>query len=206
MSALRDARIDAYLTRAAPFAQPILQELRELVHQAVPEVEETIKWGMPSFCYGGQILCGMAAFKAHCTFGFWHHGMAAVLGDKGGQAATAMGSFGRIAARKDLPRAAVLVRFIRAARKLVDDGVPARPRPAKKKKAAEAAVPADLLAALRDQPAAARTFAAFPPSHRKEYVEWITEAKRPETRARRLATTLDWLAAGKSRNWKYENC
>lgn len=206
MSAVRDPRIDAYITRSAAFAQPILRDLRELVHRAVPEIEETIKWGMPTFCHGGKILCGMAAFKAHCTFGFWHRDMAAVLGKAGGQAEAAMGSFGRITARADLPGDAALVRFIRAARKLIDDGVPSRPQPTKKTAAAAVSVPADLAAALRANRAAARTFADFPPSHRREYVEWITDAKRPETRTRRLATTLAWLAEGKSRNWKYENC
>jgi len=202
----RDPRIDAYIDRAAVFARPILGELRDLVHRAVPEVEETIKWDMPCFCHAGQILCHMAAFKAHCAFGFWHHGMVAVLGETGAKADGAMGSFGRITARADLPAGPVLVRFIRAARKLVDDGAPARPRPKRKRPACELPIPPDLADALRGRPAAARTLAAFPPSHRKDYIEWITAAKRPETRARRIATTLAWLAEGKSRNWKYEAC
>jgi uncharacterized protein YdeI (YjbR/CyaY-like superfamily) len=205
-AARRDPRIDAYIARSAPFAEPILREVRELVHRAVPGVEETVKWGMPCFRHDGRILCHLAAFKAHCAFGFWHHGMLAILGDAAAKADSAMGSFGRITARADLPGPAVLLRYLRAARKLIDDGVPARRRSAKKPRSRELPVPSDLADALRGNAVAGRTFAAFPPSHRKDYIEWITEAKRPETRARRVATTLAWVAAGKSRNWKYQAC
>ncbi|HVS52218.1 MAG TPA: YdeI/OmpD-associated family protein [Opitutaceae bacterium] len=201
----RDPRIDDYIAKSAEFAPPILRRLRAVVHAACPEVEETIKWGMPSFLYRGKILCGIAAFKAHCTFGFWHRGMEQLIVQEiGPRAKTAMGLLGRIERCEDLPNDDDLRRFLRRAMKLIDSGAPARlprraPRP-------EAKVPADLAAALRKNKKAGAAFAAFAPSHRREYIEWITEAKRAETRAKRLATTLEWLAAGKSRNWKYENC
>lgn len=200
-----DERVDAYIARSAPFARPVLTHLRALVHQAAPAAEETIKWGMPSFVLHGKILCGMAAFKEHCTFGFWHKGMVEVLGADASSEATAMGSFGRLTAIDDLPKERVLLRYIREAAKLQQSDEPARPKPARTP-AAPIAVPKDLADALSKNAAAAATFERLRPSHRKEYVEWITEAKREETRANRLATTLEWLAEGKARNWKYEKC
>jgi len=198
----RDRRIDAYIAKSAGFARPILRHLRALVHEACPEAEETIKWGMPSFTHHG-ILCGLAAFKAHCTFGFWRQGMTAVIGRDGGKAEQAMGSMGRITRLADLPDDRSMRRYIRQAAKLNEAGGPARPKPKPRK---PLPVPADLAGALRKNAAAAKTFAIFSPSNRREYIEWITEAKRDETRQRRLATTLEWLAAGKARNWKYANC
>lgn len=200
-----DARIDAYIAKSAPFARPVLSHLRALLHEACPGVEETMKWSMPSFLHEGRILCGMAAFKEHCTFGFWHKGMVEVLGKDGAKGDSAMGSFGRITAIADLPKEKVLLRYIRQAVRLGSSGEPARPKP-ERETAALVAVPPDLAKALKQNAAARSTFRSLSPSHRKEYVEWITEAKRDETRRRRLATTLEWLAEGKSRNWKYEKC
>jgi uncharacterized protein YdeI (YjbR/CyaY-like superfamily) len=200
-----DPRIDSRIAKAADFAKPILRHLRKLVHEACPDAEETLKWSHPSFVYRGKILCGMAAFKEHCTFGFWHQGMEAVLeksGDKGDQA---WGSLGRLTSLADLPSDKALLSCIRAAARLNEDEGPARPRPVRKP-AAPLPVPADLAAALKKNRKAAATFERFSPSHRRDYIEWITEAKRDETRAKRLATTLEWLEEGKSRNWKYENC
>lgn len=204
MSTISDHRIDTYIKKAAPFAQPILNHLRALVRQGCPAATETIKWGYPNWMYAGGILCGMAAFKTHCIFGFWHQGMEKVLSAQGANRDGAMGSFGRITAKSDLPDDAAMIRFVQAAAALNASGTPARPAPGKAAK--EPPVPADLAAALKKNAPAARTFAAFTPSQRKDYVTWITEAKRAETRQKRLATTLDWLVEGKKRNWKYENC
>ena len=206
MSKSLDPRIDAYIAKAAPFAQPILQHLRRLVHAGCPEATETIKWGFPHFEYAGGILGSMAAFKAHCVFGFWHRGMESVLGEYGARSETAMGSLGRITRLADLPGDKEMIRLVREAARLNASGAPARPRSAGKPASKELPVPGDLATALKKNRAAAKTFAEFRPSHRKEYIEWITEAKRAETREKRLATTLDWLAAGKPRNWKYANC
>jgi uncharacterized protein YdeI (YjbR/CyaY-like superfamily) len=200
-----DPRIDAHIAKAADFAKPVLRHLRELVHEACPDVEETLKWGSPSFVYRGSILCGMMAFKEHCTFGFWHKGMAEVLGKDGAKGDQAWGSLGRLTSLADLPSDKALLRYIRTAARLNESDAPARQRPVRKA-AARLEIPADLAAALKKNKAASATFERFSPSHRKEYVEWITEARRDETRARRLATTLEWLAEGKSRNWKYEKC
>ena len=200
-----DPRFDPYIAKAAPFAKPILRHLRKLVHETVPDVEETMKWSMPSFVYGGKILCGMAAFKQHCTFGFWHQGITAVLSADGEKADSAMGAFGRVTSLEDLPSDRKMARYIKRAAELNESDAPARPRP-KKGPAAPVAVPRDLAAALKKNRAASVTFEKFSPSKRREYVEWITEAKRDETRQQRLATTVEWLVEGKSRNWKYENC
>jgi uncharacterized protein YdeI (YjbR/CyaY-like superfamily) len=200
-----DPRVDAYIAKSAEFARPILKHLRKLVHEACPDAEETLKWSMPAFLHGGKIMAGMAAFKGHCTFGFWHKDMVAVLGPDGDKESTAMGSLGRIANLEDLPSDRAMLRYIRKAVALNESNVPARPRPVKRL-AAPLAVPEDLAAALKKDRAAAATFEKFSPSHRKEYIEWITEARRDETRQKRLATTIEWLAEGKSRNWKYENC
>ena len=205
MAIRSDPRVDAYIKQAAPFAQPILKHLRQLVRQGCPEVTETIKWGMPSFTVDGKILCGMAAFKAHCTFGFWHQAMEKIIAKAHGTIGDAMGLMGRITSLADLPVDEAMLGYIKTAVSLNSSDQPARSRPAGKRKP-EAAVPADLAAALKKNKTAAATFAKFTPSHRREYVEWITEAKREETRQKRLATTLEWLAEGKSRHWKYANC
>jgi uncharacterized protein YdeI (YjbR/CyaY-like superfamily) len=203
--ATKDPRIDAYIARSAEFARPVLGHLRRLVHEGCPTAEETIKWGMPSFVHGGKILCGMAAFKGHCTFGFWHKRMNGVLGPDDSKSGEAMGSLGRITSLGDLPSDRRLLGYIRKAAKLNESDEPARPKAARRP-TKPLPVPGDLSAALKKNRAAAAAFEKFSPSHRNEYVEWITEAKRDETRARRLATALEWLAEGKHRNWKYENC
>ena len=197
-----DPRLDAYIENSAAFARPILRHLRALVHRACPAATETIKWSMPFFEHHG-LLCSMAAFKAHCAFGFHHQGMDAMLGRAGEKSADAMGSLGRLTRLADLPGDATMLRYLRQAAKLNASGTPARP--ARKPRAA-LPVPADLATALKKNRAAAAAFANFALSHRREYLAWITAAKRAETRARRLATTLEWLAAGKSRNWKYAQC
>jgi uncharacterized protein YdeI (YjbR/CyaY-like superfamily) len=194
-----DPRIDAYIAKAAPFAQPILKHLRAEVHAACPGVEETVKWQSPSFTYKGRLLCGMAAFKAHCTFGFWN---GALVTKDAEMPSDAMGQFGRITALSDLPPARTMKQYLKTAMQLVDEGV-TRPRPVAAKKA-PLRVPADLKQALAANRRAAGTFEKLPPSHQREYVEWITAAKTAPTRERRLATTLQWLEEGKHRNWKYD--
>lgn len=197
----RDPRIDAYIERAAPFAQPILRALRDAVHAACPQVEESIRWSMPSFSHAGAILCQMAAFKQHASFGYWKHAL--VMGE--GVERDGMGSYGKMASLKDLPPQKRLLADLRKAMKLNEDGIKA-PVVRKATAAAVADIPADLAAALKQDKAAKATFDAFPPGCRREYIQWITEAKREETRAKRLAQTIEWLAEGKRRNWKYENC
>lgn len=194
-----DPRIDAYIEKQAGFARPILEHLRGLMHAACPDVEETIKWSMPAYYYRQRPLGSMAAFKAHVTFGFWQHEQ--IVGDPRDR--EAMGSFGRITSLGDMPDDATMTTLIGKAAALIDEGVkPLRARSAK----APIPMPDDLAAALADSPPAQATFAAFPQSCRREYLEWVTEAKRPETRAKRVAQTVEWLAEGKRRNWKYENC
>ncbi|HWS78630.1 MAG TPA: YdeI/OmpD-associated family protein [Thermomonas sp.] len=197
----RDPRIDAYIERAAPFAQPILAHVRELVHQACPSVEESIKWGMPSFSHAGGILCGMAAFKQHASFGFWKHAL--VVGE--GEPRDGMGSYGRMTSLADLPPDRTLLAHLRKAMKLNEDGVKA-PTTRKSTPKPPPQAPQDLAAALAGNRAAKSVFDAFPPGCKREYIEWIIEAKRPETRAKRLAQAVGWMAEGKRRNWKYENC
>jgi uncharacterized protein YdeI (YjbR/CyaY-like superfamily) len=196
-----DPRIDAYIGRQADFARPILEHLRSAVHSACPQAEETTKWGMPHFLYKGRMLAGMAAFKAHATFGFWR--AKDVLGETGAER-EAMGQFGRLTSVADLPPDDVLHELIGKAMALAEAGThPARPKAAAKP---EPETPADLDSALSANPAARATFDGFPPSCRREYVEWVVEAKRPETRGRRVGQAVEWMAEGKRRNWKYEKC
>jgi len=197
----KDPRVDAYISKSAPFAKPILVHLRKTIHATCPDVEETLKWGMPNFMYHG-ILCNMAAFKEHCTFGFWHKAMRKDLLDR--DASQGMGQFGRMTAKADLPNDATLKKLIKMAMQLNANGVKVPSKPKAKKPPPVA--PADLASALKRNALARATWEKFPPSHRREYIEWLTEAKREETREKRLLTTLEWLADGKSRNWKYENC
>ncbi len=194
-----DPRVDAYIAARADFARPILEHLRAMIHEACPEAEETLKWSMPSFMWRGKILAGMAAFKAHATFGYWNDAMLS----QEEKNRSAMGQFGRITALDDLPPRAALIDLTRQSMALIEAG--AKPPRATAKKP-PFAVPQDLRAAIDTDPAAKATFDAFPPSCQREYVEWITEAKRDETRAKRLAQAVEWMAEGKRRNWKYENC
>ena len=196
-----DPRVDEYIERSADFARPILTHIREIVHDACPEAEETLKWGFPHFTYKG-ILCSMASFKGHCALTFWKGDevLGAGVASKG-----AMGQFGRLTSVKDLPTKKMLRSYLRKAKTLNEAGTPGPLRRRARSKG-EVEVPEDLRAALKKNKKANATFEGFPPGHRREYVEWITEAKRPETRARRLATTLEWLADGRKRNWRYEKC
>lgn len=192
--------IDAYIEQAAPFAQPILEHLRALVHKACPEVEESIKWGFPNFQYKGM-MCHMASFKQHCVFGFWK---AALMSDptlmENAKGETAMGHLGRITSLKDLPSDRVLLGYIKEAVKLNEDGVKVVKK-AIVKKAVE--VPSYFKKALASNKKAKAVFDAFPPSHKREYLQWITEAKTIPTREKRMVQALEWIAEGKQRNWKY---
>jgi len=195
----RDPRVDAYIQESGDFARPILAHIRTVVHEACPEAEETLKWGFPHFTYKG-ILCSMAAFKEHCTLNFWKG--EAVVGSKAASG-EAMGQFGRLTSVKDLPPKRALAGFVKKARALNEEGTPG-PISRRTRSRGEAKLPQDLRSALEKDHKARATFEGFTPGQRREYVDWITEARRPETRARRLATTLEWLAQGKKRNWKYE--
>ncbi len=177
----RDKRIDAYIVKAQPFAWPILEHLRELVHKACPDVEESIKWSFPHFNYKGEMMCSMASFKQHCAFGFWK---AALMKDKtllaNAKGETAMGHLGRITRLKDLPSDATIIRYLKEAMKLNDAGVKVE----KKKRISinELVIPDYFVKELNKNKAALMTFVAFSPSNKKEYVRWITEAKTETTR------------------------
>ncbi len=195
----RDPRVDAYIENAADFAQPILAHLRKLVITTCPEAEETIKWRMPTFMHHGM-LCAMAAFKNHCAFVLFKH---ALIFDDAPTDREAMGQFGRITSLSDLPSDRVIAGLIRKGMRLNEAGIkPSRPPPRKELLPA----PADLAEALQRNKRAQRVFEKFPPSHRREYIEWICEAKREETRKKRVAQALEWISEGKQRNWKYVNC
>jgi uncharacterized protein YdeI (YjbR/CyaY-like superfamily) len=203
-------RVDTYLAKVQPFAQPILEHLRELVHKACPEIEETIKWSRPFFEYRGAILCNMSAFKEHCTFGFWGAEIGAVLREAQALRPGAMGSLGRITSLKDLPSDKLMLGWIRKAATFVDSGqytspIAARHKVVKSPKAATE-MPAEFASALQRSKEAAAAFAAFSPSCKREYIDWIADAKRVETRDKRIATAVEWIAEGKQRNWKHQNC
>jgi uncharacterized protein YdeI (YjbR/CyaY-like superfamily) len=191
----RDPRVDAYIKKSADFARPILEYIREVVHAAVPDVEETMKWSFPHFDHNG-IMCSMAAFKEHGVFGFWKAPL--VLGDLGKR--DAMGHFGRLTTVKDLPPKKEFITLVRKAARLNEQGVKLS-RPRRERKNVE--TPDDLAAALKKDKKAQSAFEKFPPSHRRDYIEWITEAKTEGTRQRRLDQAVEWMSEGKSRNWKY---
>ena len=198
----RDPRVDAYIEKADPFARPILRHIRQVVHQACPGVQETMKWSFPHFEYHG-LLCSMAAFKQHCAFGFWKG--AQVISGTSGPKTDAMGQFGRITSVEDLPNARTLASYVKHAATLNAEGVKEPKRDVEERAPRRPVkVPADFAAALLRNRKAAAAFQAFSPSHRREYVEWIVEAKRDETRRRRIATAIEWIAEGKGRNWRYE--
>lgn len=199
----RSPQIDAYIAKAAPFAQPILEKIRDAFHAAHPEIEEVMKWSFPHFQYKG-IVGSMAAFKNHVNWGFWKaslmsdpNGILNAVGDRTTMAAA------KLTSEKDLPSKKVMVEYVREAIRLNEEGVKVERAPSTRS-ATPVEVPDDLAAALKKDKKAKAAFDAFSPSHKREYIEWITEAKQEATRQKRLATTLEWLAEGKSRNWKYE--
>jgi uncharacterized protein YdeI (YjbR/CyaY-like superfamily) len=195
----RDPRIDKQIQSSAPYARPILTKLRQAVHAGCPEVVETLKWSRPSFEHQG-LLCGMAAFKAHCSFGFWKHAL--LVERAGAKAAAELEALGRITDVSELPPQSSLVRWVRLAAQLNEDGV-AAPRPKTKRKP-PVKVPTDLERAMGRNARARAFFATLSPSARREYVEWLTGAKQAETRQRRLETAVEWMAEGKERHWKYQ--
>ena len=196
----RDSRIDAYIERSQPFAKPVLQHVRERVHAAVPEAEETMKWSSPAYTLGGKILLMTAAFKQHAALNFWRGQEL-----RGEQAnADAMGQFGKITSLADLPPDGELDRLIREAAELTQSA----PAPRKTKHAPK--LPPEMhpefAAALAKSPKAKAALDGFPPSAQRDYLEWISEAKQDSTRAKRIATAVEWLSEGKRRHWRYENC
>jgi uncharacterized protein YdeI (YjbR/CyaY-like superfamily) len=196
-----DPRIDAYIAKSAEFARPILEHLRVVVHAACPEVEESLKWSFPHFGYKGAMMCSMAAFKQHCGFGFWLYEDVV-----GGEAEEGMGQFGKLTSLKDLPSKKELVAYIHKAMALNEAGVKlARPKATPKP---PPILPDDLAALLaqKKHAAARKAYESFSPSAQREYTDWIGEAKTDATRQKRIATTLEWLAEGKPRNWKYLAC
>jgi len=195
-----DPRVDAYIEKSAEFSKPILVHIRKLVHKACPDITETMKWSFPHFDHKGTV-CSMASFKQHCAFGFWKQAL--LEQDAFPAEKTAMGSFGRITTVKDLPTDKVMIGLIQQAVELNEKGIKVAKKPVEKK---ELIVPKDLTSALSKNKTAKTTFDKFSPSHKREYVAWIEEAKTEPTRNKRLATTVEWLSEGKSRNWKYENC
>lgn len=196
-----DKRVDAYIEKSADFAKPILIHLREIIHQASPEITETIKWNFPVFVYKGTV-CHFASFKQHCAFGFWKGSLLPdpenILEDNRD---SAMSQFGRITSINDLPSNEILIQYIRNAVVLNETGakLPAR----KKTTATQVEVPAYFSEKLSTNPLAQSSFESFSSSHKKEYLEWFAEAKTEATRKKRVDTALEWLSEGKSRNWKY---
>lgn len=194
----KDPRIEEYIRSAAPFARPVLRHIRGIVHEAAPDIAETLKWGMPHFEQDG-IVCGMAAFKEHCAFWFWRG--REVAGDNAPADREGMGrQFGRITSASDLPSRSRLLGLVRKAVRLNASGPRERvtrpkPRPVE--------IPDAFRAALARNAAASKEFRGMSPSQRREYAEWIAEAKRDDTRERRIGTAIEWISAGKPRNWKY---
>ncbi|MBI3405322.1 MAG: YdeI/OmpD-associated family protein [Acidobacteria bacterium] len=195
----KDSRVDAYIAKSPAFAKPILTELREVVHDACPDCEETLKWSSPTFLYKGM-LCGMSAFKEHAAFGFWK-GSLVVKGPKG---ENAFRVFGKLTKLSDLPSRKTLSGYIKKAMALNDAGVTIKRAP--KGPAKPLTAPKDLVAALGKNKKAKATFEAFSTSHKNEYIEWITGAKQEETRTRRLQKAVAQMAEGKPHNWKYMKC
>lgn len=200
----KDKKVDAYIEKAEPFARPILKHLRSLIHKGNPEVEETIKWGMPSFDYKGP-FCSFASFKQHAVFGFWKHALLkdpkGYLGERSNKGGEAMGNLGRLTNVKDLPPDKIIIDFIKQAKILNDENVKL---PAKQKKEkVELIIPDYFMNALKKNKKALAVFQKFSYSNQKEYVLWVTEAKTEETKNSRLKTAVEWMSEGKIKNWKY---
>ncbi|MEO7490495.1 MAG: YdeI/OmpD-associated family protein [Ferruginibacter sp.] len=200
---VKENPIDIYIAKSADFAKPILNHLRELVHAACPDAEEKIKWGFPHFDYKGEMMCSMAAFKQHVVFGFWK---AALMKDpvliEHAKSEVSMGHLGRLSSLKDLPTDRKITSWIKEAMALNDNGIKLVAKSASTEKK-ELVVPDYFTKALKKNKKAQQTFEAFAYSHKKEYIQWIEEAKTEETKNKRLALAIEMMEEGKSRNWKY---
>ncbi len=209
-----DPKVDLYLANARPFAQPILFHLRELIHKACPTIVETIKWSRPFFEYKGHIVCNISAFTAHCSVGFWGEEIGAVLRAAGAVKEEGMGTLGRITSLETLPPDKQMLTWLKQAIAFIDSGnytspIAARQKVVKSSKEGPApslAIPEAFAQALKASKPAAKVFKEFSPSCQREYIDWIAEAKRPETRDKRMTQAIEWIAEGKQRNWKYQNC
>lgn len=201
---IKDPRIDLYISKSADFAKPVLNHIRELVHKTCPNVKETIKWGFPHFVYKEEILCSMAAFKEHCAFGFWK---ASLMKDhslmENAKSESAMGHYGKIKSPKDLPPDKKIISHIKEAMKLNELGI--KPKKKINTISKDLKIPNEFLSLLLKNRRAKTFFDNFPPSHKREYIQWITEAKREETKMKRIKQAVEWIAEGKHRNWKYMN-
>jgi hypothetical protein len=195
----RDKRVDAYIAKAPDFAKPILSYIRETVHEGCPECEEDLKWQNPAFVYKG-LLCGMATFKAHCVFGFWKGELVTGENAPGGGDEQSMAMYRRVSSLDDLPPKKKFLAWVKKAKELNENGVKA-PRVTKPKKPLEE--PDYFITAIKKNKKAFATYEKFSPSHKREYIEWITGAKGDDTRARRVKQAVEWMAEGKARNWKY---
>ena len=195
----RSSEVDRYIRSSAVFARPVLRRLRTFFHRADPRISETIKWGVPHFEYQG-ILGSMAAFRKHVSVGFWKGGM---IGDEAGvfeSAGNRKMTMLRMRDVADVPSADLMLVYIRRAVALNERGMRI---PARKRTAVRVAIPSFFSNALRANRKASDVFSRLSRSHQREYVDWLTEAKREETRQRRMATAIKWLSEGKPRNWKY---
>jgi uncharacterized protein YdeI (YjbR/CyaY-like superfamily) len=195
----RDPRVDAYIAKAQPFAQAILSHVRGRVHAAVPDAEETLKWSAPAYTLDGKILLITAAFKAHAALNFWRGQEI-----RSGATDEGMGQFGKLRSVEDLPPDDELDALIRTAAELAKSA----PAPRKTKHAPKPApeMHPEFAAALDRAPKAKSALDSFPPSARRDYLEWVADAKQDATRQKRIASAIEWLGEGKRRNWKYESC
>lgn len=194
--------VDEYIEKSPDFSKPILNYIREIVHEFCTDAEEAIKWKFPTFMYKGKILCSMVSFKAYCSMGFWLHGeMQTIKNLETDVEKTNMFSLGKITKLEDLPSKPQLKKIILEAMELTDMGV-------KLKKAAptktETAVPDEFQNVLDQNKKVLEIFQKASPSFRKEYINWITEAKTETTRNKRMEQAIEWISEGKGRNWKYE--
>lgn len=196
------AKVDEYIEKSPDFAKPILDYLREIIHEACPDAEEAIKWKFPTFMYKGKILCSITAFKQYCSLGFWlHQEMKTLQEIETNTEKSSMFSLGKITRLEDLPSQPQLKRAIKEAMELTDMGVMMKKAPPSR---IEMEIPDYFQSALNAQPKAKEIFEKASPSFRKEYIAWLTEAKTEATRNKRLEQSLEWIAEGKGRNWKYQ--
>jgi uncharacterized protein YdeI (YjbR/CyaY-like superfamily) len=195
--------LDDYLAKSAGFAKPIMQHLRELLHETCPEIVEEIKWGIPHFDYKGEMMCIFAAHKNHCSFTFWKESLMSDQKFKENPSLQASKRYlGKIISLSDLPSDKQLVAYIKEAMALNENGVKLVPRKSEKPK--NIAIPDYFAKELAAKPKVKKIFDSKSDSFRKDYLVWITDAKTETTRQKRIAESLEWIAEGKGRFWKYD--
>lgn len=191
--------ITAYIEKATPEFKEVMIALRSVLNNPNFDIKEDWKWGAPNFNNEGMI-CWLAHFRNHVGMNFFKgtlikdkYNLFTHYREEKGNRQLKFSDINQIIPEQ-------IEYYIEEAIKLNQENIKVV------KKEIDTSLPLDLETELNNNPKAKMFFESLAPSYKRDYIEWIEEAKREATRTKRLATTMEWLSEGKKKNWKYENC